>query len=370
MNLEEYIQKKKLTKDDLGWLWLDAFTFLNANKKNKIRQIVGNGEEVFNIRAYEKEMLELIKADDYLKMLSLLNDCYLQLLVDDISNKVDFISIDHKDYPSSLRDIDCPPIVLYYKGDISLLKTRCIAVAGTRLFDSYGFAVTEKFVKAFVNANLTVVSGLNEGLDTITHKIVLDNRGKTIAVISGGIEKIYPAINSDICKEIAKVGLVISEWPPKTDSLRYMFPIRGRIITGITEAVLITEAGMNSGVRYIVDYALEQNKTIYAIPGNITSYKSSYTNSLIKSCQSMLVTHPDEILEDMEVVFEPFKETEEPNVEEALIYAVLDNIEEAHFDFILIKTGIPQKKLMGILTGLEIKGKIKRMPGNKYIRLK
>lgn len=369
IDIIKYKENKNLTDNDLGWLWLDSFSFLNTNKKVKIYKFLKNGNKLFNINDYAKEIEEICGEEDFLRILGGATPEYMHMVLRKVIQYTDFISIENDMYPQCLRDIDVPPIILYYKGDIKLLKSRTIAVVGTRLFDEYGYKVTEKFVKDFVYSGLTIVSGMAEGLDTIAHKKCLELQGKTIAVLSGGINKIYPAINTELCKQIMKEGLVITEWPPQTDSLRYMFPIRNRIIAGISEAVLVTQAGMKSGVRYTVEYALDYNKTVYAVPGNITSYRSSYANTLIKSCQSMLVTDPEEIIKDLNVTYVPVYEREDFTKEEAKIFAILEDNEQAHFDYIVEKTGIESKKLLGMLTGLEIRKKIKRIPGNYFIKL-
>ena len=369
MNIDEYKQKMNIDDNDLGWLWLDKFEFLNVNKKVKIREVVGKGSELFKLEKYSKQIIEICGEDNFRKMQLDSNNFSLQLCFNEVVGYVDFISIDNEAYPESLRNIAVPPVVLYYKGDISLLKNRILALCGTRLFSPYGHQVTNSFVNSFINAGLTLMSGLNEGLDSVVHKIALEKGAKSIAVLSGGYNKIYPVHNTHLCKQIAKSGLVISEWRPNKESYGFMFPIRGRIMMGLAEGLLVTEAGVKSGTRFLVDYAIESNKTVYAVPGNITSYKSSFTNSLIKSCQSMMVTHPDDILNDMNVVYEAIKIKEDVSIDEAKIFAILDNIDTAHFDFIVVKTGLEPRRLLGLLTGLEIKGKVKKIPGNRFMKI-
>ncbi len=368
MELEEYKKTKNLTDADLGWFWLDSFKFLTLNKKNKIYNLIKSGKEVFNLQKYEKE-LKAICENDYSKLVDCANNEYLKMVWKELDGVVDFISIENPNYPSQLKNTDIPPIVLYYKGDLSLLKTNIVAIVGTRMYDNYGYLITQKFAKELCLSGVTILSTLSEGLDTIAHNVTIENKGKTIAVISGGINKIYPSINTELSKKIASVGLVIGEWAPQTETMNYMFQMRARLVAGLSSAVLVTEAGMKSGVKYITDYAEMYNRTIYAIPGNINSYKSSYTNLLIKNCQSMLVTSPKEILDEMNIVYIPIKEKEDVSDEESLIFAILDDVQEAHFDYLVLKTGIASRKLLSILTGLEIRKKIKKMAGNKYVRI-
>lgn len=369
MDLKSYIDNNNMNENDLGWFWLDSFSFLNQNKKAKIYRKVLYGKELFDLEKHRDFLMTICDEEEFLKMQQSQTEEYLNMLWANIEEYTDFISINSNKYPESLREIEIPPIVLYYKGNIDLLQTRAIAVVGTRLFDAYGFNVTQKFVKDFVFAGLTVVSGMAEGLDSIAHKLTLELDGNTIAVLSGGINKIYPASNIDLCKKISSKGLILSEYPPQTVSLRYMFPIRNRIIAGISESILVTEAGMKSGVRYTVEYALENNRNVYVIPGNITSYRSSYCNWLIKSCQSMLVTDPEEILRDYNITYQATVQKEDFSEEESVILDTLRDVDQAHFDYIVEKTQITSKRLLSVLTSLELKGKIKRIPGNLYILL-
>lgn len=368
MELEEYKQKMNLSDADLGWLWLDSFKFLTLNKKNKIYNLIKKGDELFNLQKYEKE-LKAICENDYSKLVECANNDYLKMVWKELDGIVDFISIENQNYPEQLKNTDVPPIVLYYKGDLSLLKTNIVAVVGTRMYDNYGYLITQKFVKELSFSGITILSTLSEGLDTIAHSTAIEHKGKTIAVISGGINKIYPSTNTELAKKIANVGLVIGEWTPQTETMNYMFQMRARLVAGFSSAVLVTEAGMKSGVKYIADYAEMYNRTIYAIPGNINSYKSSYTNYLIKNCQSMLVSSPKEILDEMNIVYIPIKEKEDVSQEESIIFDILDDVQEAHFDYIVLKSGIPSRKLLSILTGLEIRKKVKKMAGNKYVKI-
>ena len=368
MELEDYKQKMNLNNADLGWFWLDSFKFLTLNKKHKIYNVIKKGDKIFDLKKYEKQIKDICD-NDYYKLLECANNDYLKLIWKEIDGVVDFISIENPLYPEQLKNIDIPPIVLYYKGDLSLLKTNIIAIVGTRMYDNYGYVVTQKFVKELSNSGVTILSTLSEGLDTICHNCALENKGKTIAVISGGINKIYPSLNTELAKQIANKGLVIGEWRPNVETMNFMFQMRARLVAGLSNGVLVTEAGMRSGVKYITDYAEMYNRTIYAIPGNVTSYKSSYTNYLIKNCQSMLVSQPKEILDEMNIVYIPIKEKEDVSDEEAKIFAVLDDVQEAHFDYIASKTEIPSRKLLTILTGLEISKKVKKMAGNKYVKI-
>ena len=133
------------------------------------------------------------------------------------------------EYPDSLDEIDVPPAILYYKGDIGLLKTRCLGVVGTREPSRYGRDYTEKFVELLAKCSLTIVSGLARGVDAIAHRVSLQNHGKTIAVLGCGIDIVYPAVNAQLYEDIARDGLIISEYPLGTPSLAYNFPERNRI---------------------------------------------------------------------------------------------------------------------------------------------
>lgn len=271
------------------------------------------------------------------------------------------------EYPDSLDEIDVPPAILYYKGDIGLLKTRCLGVVGTREPSRYGRDYTEKFVELLAKCSLTIVSGLARGVDAIAHRVSLQNHGKTIAVLGCGIDIVYPAVNAQLYEDIARDGLIISEYPLGTPSLAYNFPERNRIISAISQGILITEAGYKSGSLITADYAIKQNKELFIIPSALNSPRGQGGNMLLKTCQGAMVLSPDDIIDALGVKPQPTKKASAMQldfIEEKLIDAL--SYSEMHFDDLIDLTGLGVSDLNSLLVRMEIIGLIRKLDNNYY----
>ena len=186
-------------------------------------------------------------------------------------------------YPKQLKILDTPPAILYYIGDLSISEGNCVAIIGSRISTSYGRKCTEDFAGTFAQHNICVISGMAEGIDSYAHWTALKNNGSTIAVLGCGVDYVYPQSNGFLYEEICKSGLVISEFPLSTEPQKGNFPFRNRLIVGLSECLVVTEAGLPSGTMSTVDFALDQGKDVFAIPGSINSPTSAGTNYLIKN---------------------------------------------------------------------------------------
>ena len=201
--------------------------------------------------------------------------------------KCQYITIFSDEYPELLKQINCPPFVLYYYGDLSLLKTKTIGVVGMRQMSD--------FVKDLVQNGYTIVSGMARGIDTVAHQNAIAYGGKTIAVLGTGIEYCYPKENGLLYEELKEHQLVLSEYPFYTAPQKRLFPFRNRIIAGLSYSLLISEAKQKSGTMITAGYALEQGKEIYCIPGRFDDYEGC--NELIKQ-GARLVSSAQDIMED------------------------------------------------------------------------
>ncbi len=271
------------------------------------------------------------------------------------------------EYPDTLDQIDIPPAILYYKGNVGLLKTRCLGVVGTREPSRYGRDYTEKFVEILAKCSITIVSGLARGIDTIAHRVTLQNCGKTIAVLGSGIDIIYPASNAQLYDDIARDGLIISEYPLGTPSLAYNFPERNRIISGLSQGILITEAGNKSGSLITADYAIKQNKELFVIPSALNSPRGQGGNKLLKTCQGAMVLSPDDIIDTLGIKQQPEKKASAMQLdfmEEKLIDAL--SYSEMHFDDLIDLTGLRVSDLNALLVRMEIVGLIRKLDNNYY----
>lgn len=284
-----------------------------------------------------------------------------------IKNKVKVISLKDKNYPESLKNISHPPVFLYYRGEINLTKENIIGIVGTRQPTLYGRQVCEKITKELVTSKVVTVSGLALGIDTICHKSTLEKNGKTIAVVGSGLDVIYPRLNRKYWEEIGEKGLIISEFPLGTEPLTYNFPMRNRIIAGLSSGVLVVESKEKGGSLITANLAFDEGREVFAVPGDINSPMSVGTNNLIKSLTAKLVTCGDDILK--EFGWEKI-EAEKVNLnlsdDEIKIYNSL--ITARNLDELVVITGIKPKILLAILMNMEINGYISSISGGKYIR--
>jgi len=287
---------------------------------------------------------------------------------------ITIITIKDEVYPQLLKQIPAPPYLLYAKGNLDCLRLPMISVVGSRKFTAYGRQLTTNFAKQLCEAGFCVVSGLALGIDAIAHEGALDAGGKTIAVLGDSLDdiNIYPRNNFGLAQEIiAKGGLLLSEFPVPTHANVNTFPIRNRIVAGLSYGTLITEAAEKSGSLITANLALDFNREVFAVPGNISSPQSEGTNNLIKKGAKM-TTSINDILEELRSQMStpaPKAELElELDTEEKAVMHVLSP-EPTHIDIICKQTKLGTSTISGILVMLEIKGVVKNIGGQNYIRL-
>ena len=198
-------------------------------------------------------------------------------------HKVKVITILDGGYPQRLKEIYLPPIVLFYRGNLSLINQRAVAVVGSRDHSKYAKDCIREIIPAFVKDDIVVISGLARGVDTLAHEETLKANGSTIAVIGSGLNVVYPSENSKLYDVIAKRGLILSEYPLQSRPLKFHFPYRNRIIAGLSHGVCVIEAKEKSGSLITANLALSENREVFAVPGSIFSIHSKGTNSLIEA---------------------------------------------------------------------------------------
>jgi len=287
--------------------------------------------------------------------------------------KVNFIISSENKYPNSLKEISYPPSSFYIKGEIPK-EMPCIAIVGTRKISAYGKLVTEKLVQELVHYNFIIVSGLAYGIDTIAHETALKNQGKTIAVLGSGLNNIYPYSNKRLSQKIIKHGALISEYPLEAPALKHYFPWRNRIISGLSLATVVIEAPAKSGALITAQFALEQNREVFAIPGSIFNKNSIGTNNLIKQ-GAKLVSQIEDILEELNIqytlpVIKDAHHLKFDNDQEEKIYQLLSKENSLTIDKIIEMSNLSPKEVLAILTTLELKKFIKNTDGGNYIKNK
>lgn len=286
---------------------------------------------------------------------------------------VKVITIQDKDYPRLLKEIPDPPALLYVRGEILPDDELAVAVVGAREYTYYGRQALEKLVPPLVQSGLTIVSGLALGIDGYAHREVLKvPKARTIAVLPTGVDRVYPACHKSLAEEIIRGrGAIISEFPLGTQSYPNNFPIRNRIIAGLSLGTLVIEAGLKSGSFLTAKSALEYNREVFAVPGSIFSDKSEGTNNLIKMGAKMVINVED-IFEELNINTR-MQETKNQKIiadtkDEEIILAVLDRQKPENVDKIAKLTNIDISTLNSTLVMMEMKGKIRNIGGNLYIK--
>jgi len=289
-------------------------------------------------------------------------------------HKVNILTIEDTLYPDNLKTIHYPPPVLYYKGTIVESDKNSISIVGSRKATYYGKMVAEKLSKDLALAGLTIISGMARGIDTATHKGTLSVKGRTIAVLGCGIDYIYPPENRKLAQEIEESGAVLSEFPLSTLPERQNFPRRNRIISGLSLGTVVVEAAEKSGALITADFALDQGKEVFAIPGNINSPLSNGTHNLIKQ-GAKLVNNYRDILEEIHIeVPQNTTEKEIPakgmslTEKEKIIYQLITK-EPTQIDEIIEISKLSAGKVSEILLSLELQDLIKEIEGKRFIKL-
>jgi DNA processing protein len=289
--------------------------------------------------------------------------------IEDIKKKyINIITIDDDEYPYNLKNIYDPPYIIYLKGKMKKCK-KYIAVVGSRNCTSYGKMVARNISNLLSKYDFGIISGMARGIDTQAHLGVLDAGGFTCAVLGSGCDIVYPPENIKIMYEIEKKGAIISEYLPGTKPAAYNFPTRNRIISGISDGVLVIEAGEKSGALITVNFALEQGKDVFAIPGSVLSKSSKGTNLLIKD-GAKIVTDIYDILNEYKIDFnieENNNYNEEITSKEKIIMGVI-NDSPIYIDDLIKRVKLGISEVNSILTILEVKNIIKILPGKYIVR--
>lgn len=288
-------------------------------------------------------------------------------------HSVRIITYEDPAYPGLLKQTYDPPCVLYAKGRDMDGKLPAVAIVGTRHPTHYGLKMAETIGRELGAMGVTVVSGMARGCDMAAHKGALSAGGMTVAVLGTGVDIAYPKENKKIYDQISEEGLLLSEFPMSAPPQPQNFPQRNRIISGLSSGVLVVEAPLRSGSLMTARLALDYNREVFAIPGQVTSYQSIGTNKLLKE-GAILVENAGDILKALSLVYVPAEDKEEkkepiPNLgaEEMLIWNSMED-EPVHIDRIMEKTSLSVTRASALLLDMEIKGIIKQVPGKCFLR--
>lgn len=277
-----------------------------------------------------------------------------------------------EEYPRRLSDIAQPPPVLYVKGTITTQDEWAVAIVGTRKITPYGYQATEETAAFLARNGVTVVSGLARGIDSAAHRAALNAGGRTIAVLGSGVDRIYPEENRNLAGEIVERGALISDYGLGTPPEAVNFPPRNRIIAGLSIAVVVVEAGRKSGALITADYAVEQGRDVFAVPGSIFSPQSKGTNRLVRDGAHPLLD-PEDLLEALNLTLitehQSARTVLPADATEAALFAVLGH-EPMHVDEIGAKAEMPIDQVSAALALMELKGMVQQVGGMKYVAVR
>lgn len=346
-------------------LWLMLVECTNL-QKIKLLSIFSDEKEIFDnfeeiIKVYLKKYKTINEENKY-KIL----EKALKLEENLKLNGIGFISIKDSKYPSSLRKISEPPYVIFYKGNIDLLNKRRVAIVGSRKNSIYGERATRVIAKELAKNDICIVSGGALGIDTVAHDETLKNNGDTIAVLGCGIDIVYPYRNKNLFKTIEEKGLMISEFLPGTKPYSYNFPRRNRIISGLSEIIVVTEATKKSGSLITVNCALDQGKEVIVVPQSIFSESGYGANLLIKDGAN-LYTSMEDLYLLLGIDSSNVDNSENKPYKNKILQIITD--EPMHIDDIFTKSQVDRNTLYGLLFELQTKSQIISLPGNYYARV-
>ncbi|MEW5870196.1 MAG: DNA-processing protein DprA [Chloroflexota bacterium] len=272
-------------------------------------------------------------------------------------------------YPRRLQEIDQPPPVLYVRGKLLEEDQWAVAVVGTRRVTAYGQQVTHELVSELARNGVTVVSGLARGTDGIAHQAAIQAGGRTLAVLGSGVDRIYPPEHRRLSEQIFNQGAIISDYPPGTEPEASNFPPRNRIISGLSLAVVVIEAGIKSGALITAAFAAEQGRQVFAVPGNIYAPQSKGTNVLIQEGAHILLD-AQTILETLSLSqvseYRAARSVLPADATEAQLYIILSH-EPQHVDEIRARAGLPIEQVSAALTMMELKGMVRQVGGMRYV---
>ncbi|QQS36853.1 MAG: DNA-protecting protein DprA [Ignavibacteriales bacterium] len=282
------------------------------------------------------------------------------------------ITVWDKEFPSLLKKIYDPPLLLYVKGNFSEQDNYSLAIVGTRMPTNYGRVQTEKIAGELCENNITIISGLARGIDSIAHKSCIKKNGRTIAVIGSGLDVIYPPENKKLFDEISETGLIISEFSLGAKPDAPNFPKRNRIISGMSLGCIVIETGITGGAMQTASFALDQNREVFALPGYVGVRQSEGTNALIQKGEAKLITSAEDVLVELELKLKPVlgknipKPQETLNMFEEKIVASL-SMEPMQIDKIASLSNLTTSDCLVHLLSLEFKGIVKQLPGKTFI---
>jgi DNA processing protein len=374
------------SREGTYWLALALTQGLGPTRIKKLIEHFGTAERVFQASLTELEAMGMRAVSAQ----SIATGKSLELAQQECGKAVEararIISLSDPEYPARLKEIYDPPVVLFVKGSVEVLAQPGIAMVGTRHPTPYGSGMAERLSTDLATRGLVIISGLARGVDTASHRGAVAAKGKTVAVLGTGIDVMYPRENTRLAEQIVALGgALITEFPVGTSPTPQNFPIRNRIISGMSAGVLVVEAAEYSGTRITSRCALEQNRDVYAVPGNVTNKNSWGPNTLIKQGAKLVATWEDvweELPTDVQEVLNSMP-NESPGPETASLFPdqatsphekkilkLLKADESTHIDQLveLLENEMSSSEIFSALFELELNGKVRQLPGKNFVK--
>jgi DNA processing protein len=371
----------------LEWLAISLTPGLGPTKARKLVEHFGTPEAVFRASLTELEStgIQAVSAQ------SIATGKSAELAREEIAKAAaadaTVISVDDPSYPPRLKEIYDPPLILRVRGNLEALTKPGIAMVGTRHPTPYGSGMAERLACDLAAQGLVIISGMARGVDTASHRGAISAKGKTVAVFGTGVDVIYPKENSRLSEQILALGgALISEFPLGTFAAPQNFPIRNRIISGMSVGVLVVEAAEYSGTRITARCALEQNRDVFAVPGNVTNKNSWGPNTLIKQGAKLVATWEDvweDLPAEVRLTLTPPASPESPGGKSASLFpdeglpphekrilSLLKADESTHIDEIVekLENEMSSSEIFAALFELELNGKVRQMPGKNFVK--
>jgi DNA processing protein len=336
--------------------------------------IYGNAEAVFKAKRKELESIEGIGIIRAKSIKEFENFASSEEEIKFIQKfKITPLFMTEDAYPKRLLNSYDSPVILYYRGNADLNTSKVISIVGTRNNSDYGKNVCEKIIEDLSQENILIVSGLAFGIDTIAHKAALKNNLQTIGVLAHGLDRIYPAQNKTLAKQMTEQGGLLTEFISNTNPDKQNFPKRNRIVAGISDAVIVIETGKKGGSLITAELGNSYNKDVFAIPGRTNDTKSEGCNYLIKNNKAALITSAEDLLENMgwkeHKKLSTKKQRElfiELSVDEKIIVDILQQQESIHIDELYFKSGLSSSAVASALLLLEMQSVVASLPGKIY----
>jgi len=349
------------------------FSLVKLSPKNKLK-LINDFQTTQQIWYYGVHS----KKTEYFKniLIDVLTNAWNEKEIDNVKRKLEVneiksISYNEDDYPKKLKNYDDAPFALFYKGNILPLNEGYnISIVGSRKYSNYGKDVTKIICSDLCANNINIISGMANGIDTFAHESCLDNESYTCAVLGSGLDIVYPKENMKIFNKIVEKGAVISEFLPGTPPYAYNFPLRNRIISALSDIIIVIEAGKKSGSLITANLALDQGKDVMAVPGSIFSFESKGTNKLIKD-GAFPLTSANDIFNLMGIERKDRKTTTLRSASSQVnkkIYSII-NDSPLHINDIIRITNIDIKQLYGVLFEMQMNNEIICLAGNYYVRV-